>query len=347
MNANIALLLAQDGIANGLIYALLALALLLVFVVTRVLFVPAGEFVMLGALTLATLQKGLFPPTVWLLATLGCLMAVSETWIAWRAGEWRPWRARMLLALGAPLLGGLLAAWLAPQKPPLGVQIGLTLLLVAPIAPILYRVAFRPLASASVLVLLFAAMAVHYALMGLGLYFFGAEGVRTPPFVPGRIDVGFTRVSWHLLIVLGVAVVLMALLWLLFTRTLRGKALRATAVNRVGARLVGIRPESAGLAAFAIAGFIATLSGVLIAPLTAIYYDSGFLVALRGFVGAVVGGMASFPLAVAGALLVGLVESYAAFYQSAFKEALVFALLIPILMWRSAVEGGGQHEEEE
>ena len=57
-------------------------------------------------------------------------------------------------------------------------------------------------------------------------------------------------------------------------------------------------------------GLIGALSGILIAPITTIYYETGFLIGLKGFVGAIVGGLASYPIAAAGALLVGLLESY-------------------------------------
>ena len=66
MNVTIGLLLLQDGLTTGFIYALLSLSILLVFVVTRVLWVPAGEFLVFGALTLASLQQGQVPGTVWL-----------------------------------------------------------------------------------------------------------------------------------------------------------------------------------------------------------------------------------------------------------------------------------------
>jgi branched-chain amino acid transport system permease protein len=74
---------------------------------------------------------------------------------------------------------------------------------------------------------------------------------------------------------------------------------------------------------------------VLIAPLTTIYYDSGFLIGLKGFVGAIIGGLGSYPIAAAGAVLVGLLESYSSFWASAFKEVIVFTLIIPVLLWRS------------
>jgi branched-subunit amino acid ABC-type transport system permease component len=77
MDLQIFLLLGQDGITNGAIYALLALALVLVFAVTRVIFIPQGEFVAYGALTLASLQAGKVPGTIWLLLALGTASASS------------------------------------------------------------------------------------------------------------------------------------------------------------------------------------------------------------------------------------------------------------------------------
>ena len=122
---------------------------------------------------------------------------------------------------------------------------------------------------------------------------------------------------------------------LFFSLTLAGKALRATAVNRLGARLVGISTALSGRVAFALAGLIGAASGVLIVPLTTLYYDSGFLIGLKGFVAAIIAGLASYPIAVAAALLVGCVESFSSFYASAFKEVIVFTIIIPVLLWRS------------
>ena len=124
----------------------------------------------------------------------------------------------------------------------------------------------------------------------------------------------------------------------------RGKALRATAINRVGARLMGIPTGLSGDLSFALAGLIGAVSGLLIAPLTTVYYDTGFLIGLKGFVAAIVGGLASYPLALGGALLVGQLESFASFWASAFKEVLVFTLIIPVLWWRSM---RSRHVEDE
>src|SRR5207249_2308768 len=146
MDFSIAAILAQDGITSGAIYALLALALVLVFSVTRIIFIPQGEFVAFGALTLAALQSDKFP-------------------------------------------------------------------------------------SSSVLLLLIVSVGVHYALVGLGLVMFGAEGSRTTPFSDARFEIGAMAVSGQSLVIIGVSLALIVALYFYFERTLSGKALRATAVN--------------------------------------------------------------------------------------------------------------------
>src|SRR5207237_271966 len=89
MTFSIAALLAQDGVTNGAIYALLALALVLVFTVTRVIFIPSGEFVTYGTLTLAALQLGKPPGTVGLLAGLALIAGTMECYTAARQRDWR------------------------------------------------------------------------------------------------------------------------------------------------------------------------------------------------------------------------------------------------------------------
>jgi branched-chain amino acid transport system permease protein len=133
-------------------------------------------------------------------------------------------------------------------------------------------------------------------------------------------------------------------LWLFFERTLYGKALRATAVNRLGARLMGISTQSAGRLSFGLAAFLGALSGLLIGPTTTIFYDSGFLIGLKGFVAGVIGGLASYPGALIGALSVGVIEAFGSFWASAFKEVIVFTIILPVLLWRSLASG---HSDEE
>jgi branched-chain amino acid transport system permease protein len=343
MDLQIALLLAQDGIVNGAIYALLALALVLVFAVTRVIFIPQGEFVAYGALTLASLQAGGTPGTLWLLLALGALVAALDAPDMWRQGG-----RRLAGLLGRQILYPIVIAALvlgaSPRDWPLLLQVLLALALVVPLGPQLYRLAYQPIAEAPVLILLIVSVALHLALVGLGLLFFGAEGSRTPAFSELSLDIGGLTVTGQSLWVVGASAVLIVALYVFFEKSLYGKALRATAINRAGARLMGISTTLAGKLSFLLAAAIGALSGILIAPITTIYYDTGFLVGLKGFVGAIVGGLASYPVAAAGALLVGLLESFSSFWASAFKEVIVFTLIIPVLVWRSLT---AHHVEEE
>ncbi len=344
MDLSIAALLAQDGITNGAIYALLALALVLVFAVTRVIFVPAGEFVAYGTLTLAALQMGQSPGTVGLLIALALCAGTMECVAAARRLAWRALPRRLGLYVAAPLAIAAAVHEAAPLQLALPLQIVLAVASVTALGPLLYRVAYQPLAGASVLVLLIVSVAVHFVLLGLGLWFFGAEGSRTPAFTTASLRVGAVNISGQSLLVLLFSLLLIGALYLFFERTLYGKALRATALNRVGARLVGISPNLAGSLTFLLAALLGAFSGVLIGPITTVYYDSGFLVSLKGFVGAIIGGLASYPLAAAGSLLVGLLESYSSFWASAYKEVIVFTLIIPVLLWRSLTTH--QYEDE-
>ncbi|HUH95521.1 MAG TPA: branched-chain amino acid ABC transporter permease [Casimicrobiaceae bacterium] len=346
MDLSIAALLVQDGVTNGAIYALLALALVLVFAVTRVIFVPAGELVTYGTLTLAALQLGKAPGTIGLLVGAAALAGAMESAAAWRAGAWRRLPRRLLFYLAAPLALAALVYAAAPLQLALPWQIALTVVIVTALGPLLYRVAYQPLADASVLVLLIVSVAVHFVMLGLGLWFFGAEGSRTPTFTDASFRLGAVVVSGQSLLVVLFSLLAIGGLYLFFERTLYGKALRATALNRVGARLVGVSPTLAGSLTFTLAAALGAFSGVLIGPITTIYYDSGFIVSLKGFVGAIIGGLASYPLAAAGSLLVGLLESFSSFWASAFKEVIVFTLIIPVLLWRSLATHQQEDEDE-
>ncbi len=336
MDLTIASILLLDGLTNGAIYALMALAIVLLFAVTRVIYIPQGEYVAFAALTVGMFQLGQVPGTVWFLLAMAGLAALLDVVADLRA---RRSVAHMLrhaaTTLAFPVLVSALTIWLAPQKPPLLVQALLTLALVTPFGALIYRLAYRSLASASVLVLLIVSVGVHFALTGLGLFFFGAEGFRIPAFWDARFSVGAVSLSGQALIIFAATAALIVMLALFFERTLRGKALRATAVNPLGARLVGVSAEAAGRISFTMASFIGALSGLLIGPTTTIFYDSGFLIGLKGFVAAVFAGLASYPLAMVGAGLVGILEAFSSFQASAFKEAIVFTFILPVLLWRS------------
>ncbi len=329
---------------NGAIYALLGLALVLVFVVTRVIFIPQGEFVAFGALTLAFMDNGRVPGTVNLLLIVGALVFALELIAAVRGRDWSGMGKTAALAVLLPVGLYLLTPYIVAKDTPLWINVLFSLALVVPLGPMLYRIVYQPVAEASVLVLLIISVAVHFALTGLALVFFGAEGWRTPPFMEGDVQMGPVSWSAQTFFVLGTCAVLILALWVFFGKTLYGRALRATAVNRRGARLVGISTSMSGSLTFTLAAAIGALSGMLIAPVTTVYYDTGFIIGLKGFVAAIFGGLVSYPVAAGGALFVGILEAFSSFWASAYKEVIVFTLIIPVLLWRSF---GARHIEDE
>lgn len=336
MDWDLALILLVDGLANGSVYLLAGIGLVLIFSVTRVLFVPFGDIAAFAALTLAAFEAGRLPATVGMVATLAALAALAETWRLLRIGEHHR-LGRALVGWGLlPLLPCAVAWGVVESQAPGWLQILATLLLVLPIIPLVARLTLQPIADASVLVLLMVSLVLHFLLSGLGLLFFGAEGSRTKPLTSLNWEVvaGFT-VGGQTLLMVAAALLLSALFYLAFEYTVIGKALRATAVNRVGARLVGIRPAQTALLAYCGASLLAGLIGVLVAPTTTMYYDSGFIIGLRAFIAAIIGALTSYPLTAVGALAVGIFESFASFWSGALKDAIVFGLLIPVLILRS------------
>jgi branched-subunit amino acid ABC-type transport system permease component len=345
MNLDIALWLSQDAITNGAVYALLAIALVLVYTVTRIIFVPQGEFISFAALSLASLQAGEVPGTAYLLIAGGVLVVAADSLRLPGAVALQRLPGSLLRNMALPLAAGGIA-WCSASRPDnLWLQIVATLVIVTPMGPIVYRLAFQPVANASVLVLLIVAVAVHYVLTGMGLVFFGGEGLRSKPYSSLSFNLGVLNVTAQSLLIVFASITLMAALWFVFERTLYGKALQATAINRVGAQLIGVSPSLSGRLSFTLAAFIAAISGLLIAPITTVYYDTGFLISLKGFVGATVGGMASYPLAAVGSLLVGFLEAGSSFWWSVFKDSIVFTLIVPVLLWRSLVTPHSERDE--
>jgi branched-chain amino acid transport system permease protein len=346
LNTTILLFLLQDGITNGAIYALLGLALVLVFAVTRVILIPQGEFVTYGALTYATLSAGQVPGTARLALAMGFVAFCLDIIGARKSLNLR----RMLRALGVNILLPLavlaLTTWLASRQTHIAINIALSLVIVAAIGLFLYRIAFQPIAHTSVLVLLIASVGCHLALQGFGLVFFGAEGQRGPTISNMAFTVGQLRFTGQNIAVYAITITFIVGLWLFFGYTLYGKALRATAVNRLGARLVGIRTSLSGQLAFLLASVIGAISGILIVPITTLYYDTGFLIGLKGFIAAIIGGLVSYPLTAVAALVVGSVEAFSSFYASNYKEVIVFTLILPVLVLRSLVAPAVEEEKD-
>jgi branched-chain amino acid transport system permease protein len=154
-----------------------------------------------------------------------------------------------------------------------------------------------------------------------------------PAFVsnePIRLG-GAALLPQSIVVLLGVGLVVVAL-WLFLTKTLYGKAMLATAANRVAAHLVGINTRVVVGLSFAISAAIGALGGILASPITLTNYDVGTMLALKGFAAAILGGMGNPVGAVAGGLLLGLLEAFAAGYiSSQYKDAVAFIVILLVL----------------
>lgn len=202
-----------------------------------------------------------------------------------------------------------------------------------------YQAAIRPAQrrDASVLTLLIVTIAIHLVLVGVAAVVWGTDAYDLAPLAPGApIEIFSAVVTRQSLWILAGSVLIFAGLWAFFARSVTGKALRACAVNPLGARLSGIRVRRMGLIAFTLGAALAAAAGVLLAPQTLATYDMGLALTLAAFVGAVVGKLASYPMTVVGCFLLGLLESFASgLLPSGYRSAVAFTLLIAILIWRA------------
>jgi branched-chain amino acid transport system permease protein len=139
-------------------------------------------------------------------------------------------------------------------------------------------------------------------------------------------------------------IVVVFLLDVFMERTITGKALRACAVNRRAAQLMGINPGRMSLLSFALAAALGAIGGIVLGPVTRPIYDMGLMLGLRGFVAAIIGGLVSAPGAVVGGLTLGVIENVAAGVTSpTYKSVIAFVILIVVLLFRpQGIIGAGE-----
>jgi branched-chain amino acid transport system permease protein len=135
------------------------------------------------------------------------------------------------------------------------------------------------------------------------------------------------------LVVLATAAIIVVALWLFIDRTIFGKAVIATAANRLAARLVGVDPRRVVAFSFGVSAAIGAIAGVLITPIALTSYDAGTLLALKGFAAAMLGGIGSAAGAVVGGILIGMFEALTAGYLSSnYKDAVAFLIILVVLV---------------
>ncbi|MGI5201728.1 branched-chain amino acid ABC transporter permease [Spirillospora sp. CA-108201] len=199
------------------------------------------------------------------------------------------------------------------------------------------RAAYVPLLSSPRLALLIAAIGVSLALEE-GVKVLTDARFKSYPHAldGGRILSGAVHVTWGQLVLVVLSVALMAALWLFVTRTVAGTAMRALAMDRDAARLQGINVERLILTTFFIGSLLAGAAGVMYGLYyVQISFGMGFLIGLRAFTAAVLGGIGNLPGTMVAGVCIGLVQSFSAGYVSSrWTDVIIFGLLIAVLALR-------------
>jgi branched-chain amino acid transport system permease protein len=231
------------------------------------------------------------------------------------------------------MLGGMVTVFLIATGLPLPLAALLAVLVTVLVGLALHALAIRPARGASAVTLIIITIGASIALRGLAQVLFGKEFHKLPAFSgENPVAVLGATILPQSFWVMGGAAVIVVLLWALINRTLTGKALVATAQNRLAARLVGIDTDRMVALAFAVSAAIGAVAGILAAPITFTSYDVGTMLALKGFAAAMLGGIGAPVGAVVGGLCLGLLEAMAAGYlSSTYKDATAFLVILVVL----------------
>ncbi|MBN1978830.1 MAG: branched-chain amino acid ABC transporter permease [Anaerolineae bacterium] len=220
------------------------------------------------------------------------------------------------------------------------------------------RLAIYPARRSPPVTLIIITIGVTITLRASALLAWGADPYVLPAFTTQVLEDHIFRFSGpsgdvilqaQSLWIWGTLIVVLVVLYVFLERTIMGKALRACAVNRRAAQLMGINPSRMSMLSFAIAAALGAIGGIVLGPVTRPIYDMGLMLGLRGFVAAIMGGLVSAPGAVIGGLVLGVVENVAAGVTNpTYKSVISFIILIAILLFRpQGIIGGGESRPEE
>ncbi|MAB01082.1 MAG: branched-chain amino acid ABC transporter permease [Stappia sp.] len=233
------------------------------------------------------------------------------------------------------MLGGMTTVFASAAGVPLPLAALIAVVITMGVGLLLHRLAIEPARGASPVTLIIITIGASIFLRGAAQVVFDKQFHSLPAF-SGDTPIRFAGASilpqsfW----VLGGAAVIVVALWAFFNRTLLGKAVLATAANRLAARLVGINTSFVVGFSFVVSAGIGAVAGILVTPITLTSYDVGTLLALKGFAAAMLGGMGNPLGAVVGGLTVGLLEAFGAGYlSSTYKDAIAFIVILAVLFF--------------
>jgi branched-chain amino acid transport system permease protein len=218
---------------------------------------------------------------------------------------------------------------------PFPIMVVLTLVLAAVAGVVIERLLIRPIIAAPEFTLVIATFAIGLIIKAaIRVHWQDNVFSFDAPYTGAPIALGPVRLNPAYLVIILATLAVVALLTLFFRGAKFGKAMRAVALDQTAARLMGIGVGSVFASAWALSAAIGALAGLLLAPVIGITPEIGHLI-LKGLIAGVIGGFTSLGGAVAGGLLLGLLETYAgAFFGATFKNIVPFCILVALLLFR-------------
>ncbi|MBF0498315.1 MAG: branched-chain amino acid ABC transporter permease [Deltaproteobacteria bacterium] len=219
---------------------------------------------------------------------------------------------------------------------PLPLAFVLGVLAVTAVGGLVERVTIRPARSKEITVLIFITIGVSIWMRGVFKIIWGKNQMALPSFSGDSplIILGAAVLPQSLWIFV-ITVLVVGLLHYFFSRTRVGKAMRATSFNPRAAALMGVDVNSMILLSFALSGALGAVAGILIVPITTLSYDVGVMLGLKGFAAAILGGYGNVVGAIAGGLVLGVLESIGAgMITSTYKDVIAFSILLLILFFK-------------
>lgn len=234
------------------------------------------------------------------------------------------------------MFGGLFAVTFHELGLPVPAVVLLSVIVVTLIGIAFERLAINPIKNGSVITLIIVTIGASILSKAAAMILWGRDPLTIPAFTGEKpVKVLSATMTPQALWVIGITVTVVILMQLYYRYTMAGKAMKACSINRTAARLLGIRASTVIMYSFGLSAAVGAIAGVLITPMAMMSFTSGGGLGLKGFAGAVLGGLGNPVGAVAGGVALGLLESLSiGFISSGYKDAIAFLILLMVLFVR-------------
>jgi len=234
------------------------------------------------------------------------------------------------------MLGGIIMASLYRSLGlPLPFLFILSVLIVTFIGMCIERLAIRPVKSGGIVTLIIITIGISIVIKAVSAMLWGKDAVPLPSFSSEKpVRILDASIPSQSLWIIGVTICIMVIMTFFYRYTRTGKAMRACAMNKMAANVVGIDVKRMSLISFAISAAIGATAGTLVTPIYHAGYDRGTMIGLKGFCATILGGLGSVPGGVLGGFIIGILESFGCWISSAYKDVFALAIMVLVLYIR-------------